>query len=173
MCRHHAASGSPLLAPEEITTSPTTSDSRPCTSCPADLIRSHRWIARPPPVLPDSSLPLGTPPRLPTSRSQTTSPATSTGPSTPPGECPVGQTPTVTSDPAPSPHPPLQGLQHYYGPVRRHAPRRYSAPHGVRRLECSLSHPHRDAVSWHVFPRSAQEQQIRITSPPCRTPPGQ
>lgn len=91
-------------------TSPMTSDSRSCTGCPADLIRSQRWTARPPLALPDSSLPPGTPPRLPTSRSQTTSPVTSTGSSTPPGERPVDQTPTVTSDPAPSLHPYYRGF---------------------------------------------------------------
>lgn len=98
------------LAPEGESTSPTTSDSRPCTGCPEDLIRSQRWTARPLLVRLDSSLPPGTPPRLPISRSQTTSLATSTGPSTPPGERPVGQTPTVTSNPAPSLHPHYRGF---------------------------------------------------------------
>jgi hypothetical protein len=28
-------------------------------------------------------------------------------------------------------------------------------------------------VPGHAFPRSMQEQQIRLTSPTCRTPPGQ
>jgi hypothetical protein len=29
------------------------------------------------------------------------------------------------------------------------------------------------AVSWRAFSRSVREPQIRLTSPPCRTPPGQ
>ena len=32
---------------------------------------------------------------------------------------------------------------------------------------------HRPAVSRHAFPRSVREQQTRLTSPTCRTPPGQ
>jgi hypothetical protein len=29
------------------------------------------------------------------------------------------------------------------------------------------------AVPEHAFPRSVRERQIRLTSPTCRTPPGQ
>src|SRR5664280_737176 len=49
----------------------------------------------------------------------------------------------------------LQRLQHYYGPVRMPIPRRYSIPHGFRRLRRSLSPSVFPlAVSGLAFPRS-------------------
>ena len=52
--------------------------------------------------------------------------------------CPCEQ---VTDRAGPFAPPPLQGLHRYYEPVRQHAPRRYSAPRGFRRLARFLSHP--------------------------------
>src|SRR4029077_4159901 len=60
----------------------------------------------------------------------------------------------------------------YYEPVRQHAPRRYSLPLRLQPLGNSLS-PSSTAVSRRAFPRSMQEPQTGLTSPTCRTPPGQ
>ena len=50
-----------------------------------------------------------------------------------------------------------------------------SAPHATRPKSPS-AHPQKNvyrACRESAFSRSLQEQQIRLTSPPCRTPPGQ
>src|SRR6266849_3665766 len=49
--------------------------------------------------------------------------------------------------------PPLQGLRHYYGPVRMPAPRRYSTPRGFRPLARAPSRHPRAAVSGPALPR--------------------
>ena len=86
---------------------------------------------------------------------------------------PVDRDEHTTDDPAPwlHPHRAQQGLHSYDEPVRLHAPRRYSLPSRFSRLAGSLSP--RTAVSGHAFPRSMHEQQTGLTSPTCRTPPGQ
>jgi hypothetical protein len=86
----------------------------------------------------------------------------------------VDQTNTATDDLTPwlHPHRVKQELPSYYESVRQRAPHRYSVPPGVARPGTSLSPPHPAAVSRHAFSRSAQEPQTRLTSPPCRAPPG-
>jgi hypothetical protein len=73
--------------------------------------------------------------------------------------------------PGPFAPPPLQGPHHYYGPVRQHAPRRYSHLTGSSRSAT----PYRPlrTVSGRAFPRSVREPQTRLMPPPCRAPPGQ
>jgi hypothetical protein len=69
---------------------------------------------------------------------------------------------------------PLQELHHYYEPVRRRTPRRYSIPHGFSRPGHSLSpSPDGTAVSGHAFSRSTQKQpdQARVASMPDTTWP--
>ena len=53
--------------------------------------------------------------------------------STPPGAFPVART-NSPKWPGPLAPPRLPGLPRYYRPVRQQTPRRYSAPHGFRRL---------------------------------------
>src|SRR5674476_1703053 len=67
--------------------------------------------------------------------------------------------------------PPLQGLHHYYEPVRQHAPHRYSTPHSFCYLVLFLVPPQtmRAEVSGPAFPRSMQQPQTRLASPSCRT----
>ena len=82
---------------------------------------------------------------------------------TPPGSMlPVDRTNNTKDDPAPwlHPHRAQQGLHGYYGPVRQHAPRRYSLPSRFQPLGNSLS-PSSTAVSRRAFPRSAQKPQNR------------
>ena len=71
--------------------------------------------------------------------------------------------------------PRLPRLHHYYEPVRQRVPRRYSTPpvSAVRRSPYRYLQPEQATVSAPAFPRSAQMRQIGLTSPPCRTPPGQ
>jgi hypothetical protein len=78
----------------------------------------------------------------------------------------------MTRSPWLHPHRAQQGSHSYYEPVRQHAPRRYSLPSRLQPLGNSLS-PSSTAVSRRAFPRSVQEQQTGLTSPTCRTPPGQ
>src|SRR6266516_4038018 len=53
-CPCRSAWVSPPRAPQAESTSPTTSDSRSCTGCPADRSRTRRWTVRPPPQRPCS-----------------------------------------------------------------------------------------------------------------------
>jgi hypothetical protein len=88
----------------------------------------------------------------------------------------VDRTTLTTDDPAPwlHLHRAQQRLRSYYEPVRRRVPRRYSLPCGSAAWQAPSRHPQRGtAVSGHAFPRSAREQQTGLTSPTCRTPPGQ
>ena len=80
----------------------------------------------------------------------------------------------ATDDPAPSlhSHRAQQELHRYYEPVRRPTPDRYSVPHGSAARDAP-SHLTIEAVPGQAFSRSMQKQQIRLTSPPCRTPPSQ
>ena len=55
--------------------------------------------------------------------------------------------------------PPLQGLHHYYEPVRQRTLHRYSTPHGFCRLERSLS----------CRPQLAADSSIRVRLPKFRT----
>jgi len=114
------------------------------------------------------------------------------------------QTRHHSSDPIPrscsQAPPPLQGHRRYYEPVRRRAPRRYSAPRRFSGLARSLSRPHRYSMprdfcrqalslsppsrtpltssgqqaplSEPAFLRSMQKPQNRLAPPLCRTPPG-
>jgi hypothetical protein len=66
-----------------------------------------------------------------------------------------------------------QGHHHYYEPVRRPTPRRYSAPHSSCCSVVSLSRPTWTSLSRWAFPSSIQPRQTRLASPSCRTPPGQ
>src|ERR1019366_10644162 len=84
----------------------------------------------------------------------------------------------ATDDPAPSlhPHRAQQGLHRYYEPVRQHTPDRYSIPYGFIPTWDTPSRrpqPSETPVPGHAFPRSLREQQIRLTTPTCQTPPGQ
>src|ERR1035437_6585185 len=60
--------------------------------------------------------------------------------------------------------PPLQGLHHYYEPVRQHAPRRYSTLHSFCCLVLFLLPPQtlRAEVSGPAFPRSMQQPQTEV-----------
>jgi hypothetical protein len=62
--------------------------------------------------------------------------------------------------------PPLQEPHRYYEPVRQHA-----AQPGLR--PGSPDHQPCLGMSRRAFSRSIQERQAGLTSPPCRTPPGQ
>ena len=87
---------------------------------------------------------------------------------------PVDQTNNSHGQPGPFAPPPLQGFHRYYEPVRRRAPRRYSAPCGSCRLGAlPLAPAAAAAVSGRAFPRSAREPQTRLTPPLRRAPPGQ
>src|SRR4051795_11741172 len=72
-------------------------------------------------------------------------------------ETPVDQTNTATDDPAPSlhPHRAKQKLHHYYEPVRRRTPRRYSLPHEFSPFG-TLPLPHPPRAGTHCLTSSAR-----------------
>jgi hypothetical protein len=83
---------------------------------------------------------------------------------------------TSLDEPAPFAPPPLQRHQRYYGPVRQHAPRRYSAPRGFSRLAGSLSHPLRRgrSIDAHlpVFPHASRRCRQKLNSDAVDSRPG-
>jgi len=89
---------------------------------------------------------------------------------------PVDQTNQATDDPAPwlHPHRARQELPRYYGPVRRRVPRRYSSPLRVQPAWDTPSRlPTRGGSIGTRLPTFRARAQTRLTSPTCRTPPGQ
>jgi hypothetical protein len=72
---------------------------------------------------------------------------------------------TSTDDPAPSLYP-----RYRASPLLRAGPPAHPATGAGPRLTGRNPRP---VVSWRAFSRSVRERQIRLTSPPCRTPPGQ
>src|SRR5215207_1472911 len=95
----------------------------------------------------------------------------------PPGRARLTERTTATDDPTPSLH------RHYSGfttTTSRSASTPRDGTHsltGTARLETPCRRPRHPrpgtAVSGHAFPRSTRKQQTKLTSPICRTPPGQ
>ena len=71
------------------------------------------------------------------------------------------------------PHRAQQEIHRYYEPIRRRAPDRYSVPHGLNPLGTLPLAPQLAGSTGTRLPRSVREQQTGLTSPTCRTPPGQ
>src|SRR6266508_1657377 len=174
----HATSVSAPPSPQAGSNYPNSSDSRSDTADSSDRSRTARGSPHPPPAHPDWPSPAGRPPTPPIWKSRTTFLTTSVRP------CSSSQTMaqltarTTTDDPAPSlhPHRAQQELHRYYEPDRQRTPDRYSIPHGVHplgTLPLAIRGEPRTAIPGHAFSRSMQERQIRLTSPTCRTPPGQ
>jgi hypothetical protein len=175
-CRRRAAWVSPPLSPEAGSSCPNSSDSRSDTDCSSDPSRTPRASPHPLPVHPDWLSLADRPPRPPTWRSRTAFLTTSARPSSSSRTLVwLTERTNATDDPAPSlhPHRAQQELHRYYEPVRQRTPDRYSIPRGVSPLGTLPLAPDQGAVPGHAFSRSMREQQTRLTSPTCRTPPGQ
>ena len=171
----HAVSVFPPPSPGAGNRSLRTSDSRSYTDCSSDLPRNPPAPPHPLPARPYWPSPSRRPPAPPTSRYQTAFPAASARPCSSSRILPVDQTnqPRMTR--------PLRSPAITAGsPLLRAGPPAHAvsvlSASRVMPLERAPSRhpaPRQAAVSAHAFPRSARKPQAGLTSPPCRTPPGQ
>lgn len=143
---------------------PRTSDSRSDTDCFSDQPRTPPGPPRPLPVRPDCPSPADRPPTPPSWKCRTTSLPTSLtdeqshrrpGPFAPPPPRPAETSPLLRTSPPAHPGSVLESP-------------------AVQPLETlPLTTRNGQAVPEQAFSRSMQKQQIRLTSPRCRTPPSQ